>query len=790
MNAKNTMWLSHFILDKVEPILQAWEDFARTIEPPAFTMSDKDLRDHASSMLKAIAEDLRRPQTRLEQSEKSKGLGPRGAEDTAAEAHAVARLKSGYTIEQLVSEYRALRASVLHLLSEFSKTGVSVSLDDITRFNEGIDQALAESVARFARIANESAENERQRLNAVLEAAPVGIAVADTNGKLVMINPENMRIWGHHPLPDNMNEYGEWKGWWADGSEKHGHLLKSHEWAMARALAGEDTPSDRVDIEPFEPSGERRAIVLHAKPIRGNDHKIVGAVVAQMDISHQVKAEEALRESEAKFRIIANAMPQMVWSTRADGYHDYYNQQWYDFTGMPPGSTDGMLWNGMFHPDDQDRAWTLWRHSLETGETYEIQYRLRHRSGEYRWILGRALPVRDASERITRWMGTCTDINAQKMAEEELKESSRHKDEFLAMLAHELRNPLAPISTAAELVRLISKEERRIQHASDIISRQVSYMTNLVDDLLDVSRVTRGLIALQKKTLDLKTVIDSAIEQVRPLFAARQQVLRLRIEETDVHVLGDQTRLVQVISNVLNNAAKYTPQGGQISLTLETSGSEAKICIGDNGNGIAPSLLPHMFDLFTQGERTPDRAQGGLGLGLALVKSLTALHNGWVKAASEGAGQGSTFTIGLPLVAKPETGLPRKADDGNLPQPARSLGLMIVDDNVDAAQSLASLLEVSGHHVVVAEDAASALANAEIEAIQVFILDIGLPDIDGYELARRLRAKPQTSGAVLIALSGYGQAHDRVLSKAAGFDHHFVKPSDLAALTAVLRQVA
>lgn len=790
MASKNTMWLSHFILDHMESILQAWEDFAKTINPPAFTMDSKELRDHASLILEAIAEDLRRPQTRLEQFEKSQGHGPRAKEDTAAETHAVARLESGYTIEQLVSEYRALRASVLHLWGEAEKNGRSTEMADVTRFNEGIDQALAESVARFAKITKEATENERQRLNAVLEAAPVGIGVTDADGKLILANPENMRIWGNHPSPENVDEYKVWKGWWADGSEKHGHLLEPHEWTLARALAGEDALSDRVDIEPFGSSGERRAIVLHAKPIRDNERKIVGAVVAQMDISHQVKAEEALRESEAKFRIIADAMPQMVWSTRADGYHDYYNQQWYDFTGMPVGSTDGMLWNGMFHPDDQDRAWTRWHHSLETGETYEIQYRLRHRSGQYRWTLGRALPVRDRSGRITRWMGTCTDIHAQKLAEDELRESSRRKDEFLAMLAHELRNPLAPISTAAELIKLVSADERRVRQASDIISRQVGYMTDLVDDLLDVSRVTRGLTDLQKEKVDLKTVIQSAIEQARPLFGARNHKLRLRMGAADAYVLGDKTRLIQVIANILNNAAKYTPQGGEISLTLDLDESVARITISDNGSGIAPSLLPHVFDLFSQGERTPDRAQGGLGLGLALVKTLTALHNGWAEATSEGVGQGSTFTIGLPLLEQAGTEPFGKAHGGMPPQCARSLRLMIVDDNIDAAQSLASLLETKGHHVVVAADAESALTNPKIESIQVFILDIGLPDIDGYELARRLRARPQTANAVLIALSGYGQAHDRVLSKAAGFDHHFVKPNDTVELTKVLNQVA
>ena len=225
-------------------------------------------------------------------------------------------------------------------------------------------------------------------------------------------------------------------------------------------------------------------------------------------------------------------------------------------------------------------------------------------------------------------------------------------------------------------------------------------------------------------------------------------------------------------------------------MTLEVREPNARISISDNGSGIAPSLLPHVFDLFTQGERTPDRGQGGLGLGLALVKSLTTLHDGWVKASSEGVGQGSTFAIGLPLQTQAETELFPRAHGAMLPQSARSLHLMIVDDNLDAAESLCALLEAGGHQVVVAGDAESALKNADIERIQVFILDIGLPDMDGYELARRLRAKPDTANAVLIALTGYGQAHDRVLSKAAGFDHHFVKPSDTLELTKILNQVA
>lgn len=788
MTQKVAMRLSDFITSRMEVILGAWEEFAKTITPPAFTMDSKALRNHASFMLGAIAADIGRPQTELEQSLKSRGLAPRGPGDTAAETHAMARLASGYSIEQLVSEYRALRSSVLHLWGEVT-LGLPTDMSDVTRFNEGIDQALAESVARFAMITKEAAENERQRLNAVLEAAPVGISVAEAGGKVILCNPEYKRIWGEPPTPESTNEYGAWQGWWADGSDKDGQPLQSHEWALVRALSGQDALNDRVDIQPFHDAGERRAIVLNAKPVRDSNQNIVGAVVAQMDISHQVKAKEALRESEAKFRTIAEAMPQMVWSTLPDGEPDYYNRRWYEFTGVRECSTAAKMWDGILHPDDRDRVQAQWQHSLATGETYEVQYRLLHHSSEYRWALARALPVRDASGKISRWMGTCTDIHAQKEAEDELREASRRKDEFLAMLAHELRNPLAPINTAAELIKLVANDERRLHQASEIISRQVSYMTDLVDDLLDVSRVTRGLTDLQKETLNLQAVVYSAIEQAGPLLEARNHELRLRIGPTPAFVSGDKTRLVQIIANILNNAAKYTPQGGQISLVLEAKPPTATIRISDNGSGIAPSLLPHIFDLFTQGERTPDRAQGGLGLGLSLVKSLTALHGGWVTASSEGLGKGSTFIIGLPLQAAGESPAGGDAAVTRPVQPSGPVRLMIVDDNTDAAESLASLLEAKGHQVVVVGNADRALAHASLGQMHAFILDIGLPDMDGYSLARRLRAKPETGNAVMIALSGYGQAHDRVLSKAAGFDYHLVKPTDTVELTAILNQL-
>ena len=506
--------------------------------------------------------------------------------------------------------------------------------------------------------------------------------------------------------------------------------------------------------------------------------------------SSRLRSDVALAASEAMFRTIANAMPQMVWSTLPDGYHDYYNECWYEFTGMVPGSTDGVHWAGMFHPEDREPAWAAWRHSLATGEAYEIQYRLRERCGDYRWVLGRAMPVRDEDGVIVRWMGTCTDIHDQKLAENALRMANQRKDDFLAMLAHELRNPLAPISTAAQVLRLRQGDPAYAQRAGEIIERQVRHMTELVDDLLDVSRVTRGLVQMERAPLELRAVLDAAVEQVRPLVEARHHDLDVVLPAGPVHVDGDRTRLVQAVSNLLNNAAKYTQQHGSVRLGLAVHGGQAVISVQDNGSGIAPALLPQVFDLFTQGERTPDRAQGGLGVGLTLVKSIAQLHGGAVSADSRGQGQGSTFTMSLPTIAMPADAAAGACSGQAAPAAAaRPLRIAVVDDNRDAGASLAAALEAQGHAVALFDDAEALLAAHAAPAPQpceVYILDIGLPRIDGYELARRLRQSPASRGALLVALTGYGQAHDFTLSKGAGFDHHLVKPANLDQLGRIL----
>jgi signal transduction histidine kinase/CheY-like chemotaxis protein len=397
-------------------------------------------------------------------------------------------------------------------------------------------------------------------------------------------------------------------------------------------------------------------------------------------------------------------------------------------------------------------------------------------------------PIRDATGAVAGIFVEGSDVTVRTRVENELRTANRQKDQFLAMLAHELRNPLAPITTAAQLLKQGRLDAKATRHASEIIARQAEHMTELVNDLLDVSRVTRGLVTLEKEELDIDAVVSSAVEQVRPLIEARHHALSVQLSDQPAHVMGDRTRLVQVVSNVLNNAAKYTPPGGSISLRVTAQAAQVEVVVRDSGVGIEPDMLPYIFDLFTQAERTPDRSQGGLGIGLALVKSLAALHGGAVEARSEGLGQGSEFIVRLPRLDQPRgaPGIePGSAAGAAVQAPLR---VLIVDDNIDAALMLAALLEMQGHSVCVEHEGHNALLRARLQRPQVLLLDIGLPDMDGYDLARALRKLPETANAVLVALTGYGQGQDRADAARAGFNHHLVKPASMEQVGDILAQ--
>ena len=446
-------------------------------------------------------------------------------------------------------------------------------------------------------------------------------------------------------------------------------------------------------------------------------------------------------------------------------------------------------WLKFVHPHDRAGAGERFQNARLKGAGVPLTMELRmcRNLDSCRWFQVHAEWLDDVGDQ-PLLSGVNVDIDDMKSAVEKLKEADRRKDEFLAMLAHELRNPLAPIRTAAEMLKTVHLDDARIRRMSEVIARQVDHMTGLVNDLLDVSRVTTGRVDLDEAALDIRQIVADAVEQVRPLLRSRHHQFKLNMAAEPATVLGDYKRLVQVFANLLNNAAKYTTEGGTIRLESQLEGDHVKVSVIDNGIGIEPELIGHVFELFAQAERTPDRSSGGLGLGLALVKSLVELHHGAVQCRSEGLGKGSTFSVLLPLYSPPADHMPllqEKLED----YPENRMRILVVDDNADAAQMLAMLLESVGHEVMVEYDAHTALERARIEAPNVCFLDIGLPEMDGNQLAQRLRNLPQTAKSVLVALTGYGEENNRKKSMASGFSHYMVKPFEPAQLLSLLSTV-
>ena len=382
------------------------------------------------------------------------------------------------------------------------------------------------------------------------------------------------------------------------------------------------------------------------------------------------------------------------------------------------------------------------------------------------------------------------EITRSREAEAQLQESSQRKDEFLAMLSHELRNPLAPIRNAVEVIRRLAPPDPKLIMARDVVDRQVTLLARLVEELLDVSRISQGKIALKKEPVELARIISHSVETARPLIDARAQTLTVSAPPTPVWLSADFARLSQVVANLLNNASKYTAEGGRIELIADAQEGEATIMVRDNGTGIEPALLPKVFDLFVQGDRALDRGQGGLGIGLTLVKRLVELHQGTVSVASDGPGRGSAFTVRLPCISavEPQQPVARAAVRASSSSEVYGRRVLVVDDNVDAAESTAAFLRLEGHEVKAVHDGLQALASLKVFDPHVVVLDIGLPGLDGYAVARQLRARGDTSHVLLIALTGYGQKEDRARAAAAGFDYHYVKPADPREIQAAIER--
>jgi two-component system CheB/CheR fusion protein len=418
---------------------------------------------------------------------------------------------------------------------------------------------------------------------------------------------------------------------------------------------------------------------------------------------------------------------------------------------------------------------------------FRSTYRVVWPDGTVHWVEGRGRFLYDDGGEAYRGIGVILDIDARKRLEADLQEADRRKDEFLGMLAHELRNPLVPIRNAVQVLRLRGHDDPALAQARAMIDRQVAHMARLLDDLLDVARITRGKIALRKEPVLLADLVHQAIEDVRPLVEPHGHALAVSVAPEPIWLDADAVRLTQVIVNLLHNAAKYTGADGRITLSAGREGADAVIRVCDTGIGLEPDLVPRLFGVFVQGATSLDRSHGGLGVGLALVRALVELHGGRVEAHSAGAGRGSEFVVilpagppALPLVPRPAA--PAVAVAGGL-------RVLVVEDNVDVAESLRMVLELDGHTVAVAHAGLQALERARDETPDVAFIDIGLPGMDGYELVRCLRRLPTLEATVLVALSGYGRSEDKERATAAGFDHHLTKPVDPAHLTELLAAI-
>jgi PAS domain S-box-containing protein len=504
---------------------------------------------------------------------------------------------------------------------------------------------------------------------------------------------------------------------------------------------------------------------------------------------------QATRDAEQRFRELVDGLDAVVWEAESAGLRFTFVSHYVEkLLGYPatrwleePG-----FWLSKVHPEDRAAAVAACR-KAEEGHDQDVEYRAETADGEVLWLRNLIYAVRDGG-RVSRLRGVMVDATERKQAEQalrrhaqELSEAAEHKDEFLAVLAHELRNPLAPIRNALHVLELRGGQQPAREWAQDVLERQVGHLTRMVNDLLDVSRITRGKVVLKRERIDLVRLVRAAVEDQRAALERGGLAVELSLPPQSLWVLGDATRLAQVVDNLLSNAGKFTRPGGRVLIEVGGDGRQVRVTVRDTGMGIAPELLPRIFQTMTQADRTLDRTGGGLGLGLALVKGLVEMHDGRVKASSAGLDRGAEFTFWLPLVRSLADAV---GGPDRMPAAKKPLRILMVEDNRDGAETLRALLQLAGHEVALACSGPAGVELARQFRPDVVLCDIGLPGMDGYAVGRALRRDPLTSGARLIVLSGYGQEEDRRKSREAGFDLHLTKPVDPMELQQLLRTPA
>ena len=675
-----------------------------------------------------------------------------------------------------------------------------------TRANRGADADLMEMMSSVAAsvgqfIERKAAEDElrksEEELSEFFENATIGLHWVGPDGKILRVNRAELDMLGYtreEYLGRSISEFHADEDIICD--------------ILQRLKAGEKLVEYPARLLCKDGSIKH---VLIDSSVMWADGRFMHTRCFTRDITERKHAEMALMDARSRLDAALDAGAISTWTWDIPNNRLFADSNLAQLFNLPPSEGDGPVLDKYLqsiHPDDAGKTIATLNRSVETGEPYEADYRIVQTDGSIRWVTARGVVERDGTGRAFRMPGVLVDITERKRLEEELRirvdqlaeadrrkeellaslrDADRRKDEFLATLAHELRNPLAPIRNSLQILKMPRVDAATVQQTRAMMERQVHHLVRLVDDLLDVSRVMRGKIDLHKEPVELATVVARAVETAQPLIEVQGHRLDLSLPHESLLVEADPVRLTQVVGNLLTNSAKYTEANGHIWISASREAGDVLLRVRDDGIGIAPDMLPHVFELFVQADHSFTKAQGGLGIGLTLAKNLVQMHGGTIEAHSAGLGKGCEFIVRLPLMAQQRRGIVEEPGEEH-PQEASSSGqrLLVVDDNEDAATSLAMLLRLQGHEVRVAHDGPAALAIATSYLPSVILLDIGMPGMDGYEVARRLRALPGLGPVVLAALTGWGQQEDRRRTAEAGFDHHFVKPLDAKVLGSLL----